>query len=98
MVLASALALPLWLLGIAVAVIVYLAIAFLIFRAVHGARRLVRAGRQSSRVSRRASLYDGQAHPTLLDVAVSRAASAPAQHRSTRPPRSRGASPQRRAA
>jgi hypothetical protein len=84
MVSASAMALPLWLLGIAVAVIVYVALAFLAFQALRTVRRLISSGRRAKRLSRQAALYDGEAHPTLLDVAVARASSerqAPRTHR-----------------
>ena len=64
---------PLQLAGVAVAIIVYVALGYVL---VSGIRTIVVAGRQMSRRRRdadRARVYDGQAHPTLFDVAVARA-------------------------
>jgi hypothetical protein len=81
MVLAGVATWPLWLAGVAVAIIVYVALGYLL---VSGIRMIIGAGRQMSRKRRdaeRASVYDGQTHPTLFDVAVARAVQEP--HRET---------------
>lgn len=81
MVSASALAWPLWAAGFAVAIIVYIALGYLLWRGV----RLMVTGagqaRRATRLRRRAALYDGEIHPTLLDVAVSRADLRPTRER-----------------
>jgi hypothetical protein len=73
MVLAGVATWPLQLAGVAVAIIVYVALGYLL---VTGLRLTSAAWRRMSRKRRdaeRARVYDGQAHPTLFDVAVARA-------------------------
>jgi uncharacterized membrane protein len=73
MVLAGVATWPLQAAGVAVAIIVYVALGYLL---VSGIRLVITTVRQMSRNRRdadRARIYDGQAHPTLFDVAVARA-------------------------
>jgi hypothetical protein len=73
MVLAGLATWPLQLAGVAVAIIVYVALGYLL---VSGIRMVIGAARRMSRRRRdaeRARVYDGEAQPTLFDVAVARA-------------------------
>jgi hypothetical protein len=73
MVSASAIAWPLWAFGVAVAIAFYLGLGYLLVAGVRLALILGRRGLRELRLAQRARDFDGQAHPTLLEVAVSRA-------------------------
>ncbi len=84
MVLAGVATWPLWLAGVVVAIIVYVALAYLL---VTGFQLVIGALRQLSRKRRdaaRARVYDGQVHPTLFDVAAARADQGQRPERPTR--------------
>jgi hypothetical protein len=70
---ASVLAGPLWGTGIVVAAAFYVALAYLAVVGLRIAAGASRSALRQQRLRRRASLFDGQAHPTLLEVAVARA-------------------------
>ena len=77
MVVAGLATLPLWLLGVAVAVVVYIALAYLAVSGLRNVAALLTGARRRRLDAGRARLYDGQAQPTLLEVAVARSSPAP---------------------
>lgn len=59
--------------GFVIAAAVYVGIGYLVVVAVRWCTRTARGVARSRRAAERAQLYDGEAEPTLLDVAVARA-------------------------
>jgi hypothetical protein len=70
---ASMIAWPLWAFGVLVAIVFYLGLGYLLIAGARLALILGRRALRDFRVDQRARDFGGQAHPTLLEVAVSRA-------------------------
>jgi hypothetical protein len=73
MLFASVIAWPLWALGVLVAIVFYVGLAYLLFAGLRLGLILGRRAARDLRLSQRARDFDGQAYPTLFDVAVARA-------------------------
>jgi hypothetical protein len=67
---------PLWLAGVMVALTFYAGVAYLLAVGFRATIVAVRRFRLALRERDRARVYDGEAHPTLFEVAVARAVEA----------------------
>ncbi len=75
MIVASVAGWPLWLIGIAVGIVFYVALAYLVVRGVGMLRQGVRRGASYQRGLREgADVFHGRQRPTLLEVAQERSA------------------------
>jgi hypothetical protein len=63
---------PLWAFGVLVAGAFYVGLGYLVFSGARLALIVLRRLVQDQRLRQRAASFGGQAHPTLLEVAVSR--------------------------
>jgi len=78
---------PLWALGIAVAVVFYLGLGYLLFAGVRIAIMFTRRVIQHAKLSQRSRDFGGEAFPTLLEVAAARVAPPPAPEPRRQPTR-----------